>query len=402
MFWTGGPPTSLDTLCLAVVPLRRKGKDDLEASAFFFEADKHLFLVTCFHALQSVKDDSDGWCASVHMKQGDKGVATAKHIVFSFTVPDDIVVSPSANLVAVRVCGLAAEAIYKSFKICSLETSGITIGTKLELMGFNAGLFDAHQSLPVVRSGKTVMGLDLAWNGNASLSLVSVEATSADAGAPLLLHRPGDELHQLHLLGVHCGGYNPFTGASSKQDSFSLGVFVKASFLRDIGSWTKMSKLEKVGDVFVPAWKISHRGADWFERLTVNAGKTCTDLDKSLWERMGKHEQVEMKEVNSGSHCVFEFEGQVLMRLTMNSLSFVRSESNVEGKEDDDDLDCIRLLHKREGNNTTVDAVYIMVVASKFRKDVVVAGMLCRDLAVGSGTPVEDEDQIPVAWNFVD
>jgi len=420
-FWVNGPPSPIDASCLAVTPLRRRGSDDIEATGFFFslEGNEHgdVFLVTCFHVLQRVLSKSDEWIAMMHVREGN-GCAVKKEHSFTFRVPDDVVVSRQTDLAAVRVRGLPFEAMYKRFDARNLISGALETGALLQLPGYPGGLFDAYHNLPVVRTGSAAFDTGLPWNGDPSLSLACMPVFCGDSGAPLLMHqtvaaaRSPNAPHQIDVLkvfalvGVHCGGYNPITQKNANQINAApipVGVFIKASFLRDIHKWKEMASLKKIGEVYKPEWTSlsAHQphstDNDWFESLISHASKTGTELDDQLWIRLDQKETVLMVEVGVGSMGKFEFDCKRLVRLTVGKRVFHRSDSSEAWPCQED---CLRFICKRKGTHSCVDAVFIFSVTPKFRSDMVVCGILCSKLAIGSDVPLDEDERVDIAWKF--
>jgi hypothetical protein len=277
--------------------------------------------------------------------------------------------------------------------------------------GYPAGHYDRHHNLPVLRSGNVAFDQRLGWNGDGSLSLVNLPVYKGDSGAPVILNqwigpvldvivdhtgRLNQFRHSLSfawsLVGMHCGGYNQKTS----DVPVALGVFVKASVLKDgVSSWKKMEGLRE-GNFRHP--RVIHSNHDLhasghgvFNDILKAEISDPVDLDQRLWQRLGVVPSVDLMD-DVGREWKFDFsDKKYLAKITCGKRTYTRTSSRRIWGQDE------HLCFVRVNDENVVEALHVSFVYPETRKDVVVSGLICYNVALDGSPP--DEHSL-VKWTI--
>lgn len=433
-------------MLLTVTPLRREGSDEIEATGFFYAFEAKKYLITCYHVVQCLRSSSDKWTAKVHLdggpassssspkngpqQQQSRSVLKERAGVISFSVPEDVIFCPSADLCAVEIQDKIASQIKDTVIFRTIDAgrvameqspfweSSMDIGLNVFLPGYPKGLSDTYHHLPLVRSGTLAFDPSLGWNGDASLGVVNMTVFRGDSGAPLFWQGQAFQLvekvpdpkqtkkrgqrvqgeHQfvaipqddLKLVGVHCGGYE------QHAEKIDMGVYVKvAELAKGFSSWPKMETLESVGYAHPHESRSKHTLHASGNLFSVPSNLKPSSFDSFLFEKVGgSRSEYCLIEKRVGRFWTLSFnEGGVLRSLATADCVYNRTESDAVGGPIDHE--CLRFVGKKSASGT-FDAVFLFRVYANSRSDgVVLSGVICSDLEPGESYV---SNQSSIAW----
>lgn len=201
------------------------------ASAFFFERDGRLFLVTSRHVLFDEKSGHlpDRIEINVHSRAADLG----KIITLSLPLyRDRLAVWHQAQdgggdvdvaVIELDRSVLTSTVLYAFTPAHLLESFGSAeVGTPLLLLGFPLGFYDTLHHLPVARHAIVASSFGLRFQGQGYF-LTDARAHRGSSGAPVVMRAPeGEGPLAWKLLGVHSSRFD-MQGRDRVQDDM-LGL----------------------------------------------------------------------------------------------------------------------------------------------------------------------------------
>jgi S1-C subfamily serine protease len=211
-------PPMVEPLLLTAIRISTfaQGQFLTNASGFFFEREKHLFLVTSRHVLfdQPSGHFPDRIEIELHCNP-DNVVET-----IGFSIP----LYSAGNSVWRQGCDAAGEVdvavieldravmpesvVYRAFTPSHLNVpfEDVEIGTSLLVVGFPLGFHDSLHHLPVVRQAVVASSYDFRFQGQGYF-LTDARTHRGTSGAPVVMRRSGaDPAHDDFswvLLGIH-------------------------------------------------------------------------------------------------------------------------------------------------------------------------------------------------------
>ncbi len=184
------------------------------ASGFFFQRDKRLFLVTSRHVLVDApsKHHPDRIEIELHTRERDMGRS------IGFSVPlyrnrksqwrqgTDSSGEIDIAMIELERDAMPATSVLHAFTPEHLQDSEqpVRIGSSLLVVGFPLGFHDTLHHLPVVRQAVIASAFGMRFQGHGYF-LTDARTHRGTSGAPVVMHDPGstDAVLPWKLLGVH-------------------------------------------------------------------------------------------------------------------------------------------------------------------------------------------------------
>jgi hypothetical protein len=205
------------------------------ASSFFFERDKRLFLVTSRHVMidEPSKHFPDRIEIELHIDQDNLAKSTG------FSIPlyrngksiwrqgRDTAGEIDVAVIELERAALPKSTVYRAFTPAHLHTSldQIEIGSSMLVVGFPLGFHDTLHHMPVVRHAVIASSFGLRFRGNGYF-LTDARTHRGTSGAPVVMRVAGEKpaLGKLpwQLLGVHSARLD--AGTRDKNIDEALGL----------------------------------------------------------------------------------------------------------------------------------------------------------------------------------
>jgi S1-C subfamily serine protease len=205
------------------------------ASSFFFERDKRLYLVTSRHVMidEPSKHFPDRIEIELHIDQDNLAKSTG------FSIPlyrngksiwrqgSDTAGEIDVAVIELERAALPKTTVYRAFTPAHLHTSleQIEIGSSMLVVGFPLGFHDTLHHMPVVRHAVIASSFGLRFRGNGYF-LTDARTHRGTSGAPVVMRVAGENpaLGNLpwQLLGVHSARLD--AGTRDKDIDEALGL----------------------------------------------------------------------------------------------------------------------------------------------------------------------------------
>ena len=186
------------------------------ASGFFFERDKRLFLVTSRHVMidKESKHFPDRIEIEVHIDAGNMAKSTGfsiplyRHRKSIWRQGKDAAGEIDVAVIELERAALPKGTVYQAFSPTHLAGQGdhVEVGSSLLVVGFPLGFHDGLHHLPVVRHAVVASSFGLRFQGQGYF-LTDARTHRGTSGAPVVMRvargaTPEDKL-PWRLLGVH-------------------------------------------------------------------------------------------------------------------------------------------------------------------------------------------------------
>lgn len=186
------------------------------ATAFFFERDGRLYLVTSRHVLFDPLNGHQPNRLEIELHVGRDGSVSAVR----FSIPlyreglgvwragQDTAGAVDVAMIEIDRSALPPDVVYRAFTPEHLpqDFGAIEVGRSLLIVGFPLGFHDTFHHLPVVRHAVIASSFGLRFQGNGYF-LTDARTHRGTSGAPVVMRASGDELPgkplPWMLLGVH-------------------------------------------------------------------------------------------------------------------------------------------------------------------------------------------------------
>ena len=205
------------------------------ASSFFFERDKRLYLVTSRHVMidEPSKHFPDRIEIELHIDKENHAKSTG------FSIPlyrngksiwrqgSDTAGEIDVAVIELERAALPKTTVYRAFTPAHLHTSlkQIEIGSSMLVVGFPLGFHDTLHHMPVVRHAVIASSFGLRFRGNGYF-LTDARTHRGTSGAPVVMRVAGENpaLGNLpwQLLGVHSARLD--AGTRDKDIDEALGL----------------------------------------------------------------------------------------------------------------------------------------------------------------------------------
>jgi hypothetical protein len=186
------------------------------ASSFFFERDRRLFLVTSRHVM--IDEPSKHFPSAIEIELHTDPVDMSKSTGFSIPLYRegksiwrqglDSAGEIDVAVIEIERAALPATAVFRAFSPKHLydPDKPIEIGSSLLIVGFPLGFHDALHHMPVVRHAVNASPFGVRFQGEGYF-LTDARTHRGTSGAPVVMRMPGkvDKSEPLpwRLLGVH-------------------------------------------------------------------------------------------------------------------------------------------------------------------------------------------------------
>ena len=208
----------IDSLLLAAARIATFEHDRplTNASAFFFERDERLFLVTSRHVL--IDEPSKHFPNRIEIEVHTSATDLGKSVGFSLMLYEegkslwrqgtDVAGEIDVALIEIDRKALPADSLFCAFTPAHLQSMDdpVEIGSSVLIVGFPLGFHDTLHHLPVVRQSVIASAFGMRFQGQGYF-LTDARTHRGTSGAPVVLRDPsaGGEGAALpwKLLGVH-------------------------------------------------------------------------------------------------------------------------------------------------------------------------------------------------------
>ena len=204
------------------------------ASGFFFERDKQLFLVTSRHVVRDETSQHFPDLVRIALHTDRDNIAQ----LMDFEIPlycegqnvwrqgNDLAGDIDIAVIALDRSALPADLVCHPFTVDHLPGAGdVAVGTALLIVGFPLGFQDALHQLPVARHAILSSCFDLRFQGE-GFFLTDARTHRGMSGAPVVMkmNRPADRDCPLPwlLLGVHSSRLDVGTRDASIDEGLGL------------------------------------------------------------------------------------------------------------------------------------------------------------------------------------
>lgn len=228
----------IEPILLTTVPVQTfLGTDPLtNATAFFFERDDHLFLVTSRHVLQeeATGHAPDRIVIDLHVGDDELSAATGFSIplfeggLSAWRTGYDAAGDVDVAMIEIDRSKLPPNTQYRAFSPAHLaqDLESIEVGSPLLVVGFPLGFRDSLHHLPIVRQAAIASSFGLRFKGEGYF-LTDARTHRGTSGAPVVMHCPPGtpggtaELPWL-LLGVHSARLDVGTRDQALDEALGL------------------------------------------------------------------------------------------------------------------------------------------------------------------------------------